>query len=433
MTKQRKIRIANIKHVRSRRPPKKTKRNFRTYNKAEERKWRHFQALLAHLCAIVGLPEQKGRGRPSAVPSSILYACVLKVAKKMSARELTSELELAYELGLISSVPRWPTVLKYLRDPDMHEFFRAFVTISSLPCRQLETIFCADASGLTAKAYRSWYKKKYGKDLEDPDGNEVNTRGGMKDWVKIHLLIGTVTQVIVSMEVTDADTHDTTQFPDLVTTAAREYRMEEIVADKGYISRRNLELVNDLGAIGYIPFMKHHIVPLIPDGSAWDRGIRYYAFRRDEFFAHYSLPRAEVESSIGANKALFGPVIRSLIFPAQANEGYCRAIAYNLNRLIHVCYEMPELNIIPDFGVHEPIYHDDIPKGRLSTYALDAEPRPHMCTCHVCREKAHPFFALPGEMPTDHSVSRQSARPHIAPTGTDGDYPDNIIYLFGRD
>ena len=430
VTNQRKIKIGDIKHVRPKRPPNKTRRDFSTYNKAAERKWRHFHALLAHLSDIVGLSERKGRGRPQAVPSTILFACVLKVARKLSARELTSELELSYELGLISSVPRWPTVLKYLRDPDMHEFFRAFVTISSLPCRQLETTFCADASGLTTKSYRSWHGQKYGGDSEEA---EVNTRGGMRDWVKAHILIGTRTQVIVAADVTDADTHDSTRLPSLVSTAAREYRMEEIAADKGYVSRFNLDLVNDLGAIAYIPFMKHHIVPLTSDGSAWDKWIRYYAYRRDEFYEHYGLPRAEVESAFAVNKALFDPTIRSMSFPAQVNEGYCRFIAHNLNRLIHICYEMPELDIIPDFGVHEPIYHDDVPKDRLSSHPLDAEPSPHRCACNICQEKAHPFFTLPGDMPTDSKVSRQLGEPNIAPTGTDGDYPDNIIYLFGRD
>ena len=141
-------------------------------------------------------------------------------------------------------------VVQYLRDPELSEFFRAFVTISSLPCRQLETVFCADATGLTTRVYRSWFKEKHGNgDSQDSDEDEVNTRGGMKDWVKLHILIGILTQVIVAAFITDGDTNDTTQLPGLVNTAAREYRMKELVADKGYIGKNNLELVNNLGAV----------------------------------------------------------------------------------------------------------------------------------------------------------------------------------------
>ena len=125
MSRQLKRTVGDYVEERPKRPPKKTKRNHPAYNKAAERKWRHFPPLLAHLCAIAGQPAQTGRGRPVAPPADILFACVLKVARKISARDLQSELELAYEHGLISSMPRWPTVLKYLRDPELSEFFRA--------------------------------------------------------------------------------------------------------------------------------------------------------------------------------------------------------------------------------------------------------------------------------------------------------------------
>ena len=99
--------------------------------------------------------------------------------------------------------------------------------------------------------------------------------------------------------------------------------------------------------------------------------------------------------------------------------------------IIHVSYEMKQA--VTDFGVYDPIFADDIPGDRLSTYPLDADHEPHDCSCNVCQQKAHPFFALPGEMPADSTRPWTPNRKQVARTGNDGVYPDNIIYLFGRD
>ena len=423
MSRQRKRTVGDYRKKGPRQPRKKFERDFGPYNKAAEKKIRHFWPLLAHLSSLMGQPQRKGRGRPKAVLSDIFFACILKVSMKLSARDFNSFLELAYEMGLISTLPRWATVLKYLADPDMAEIFKTFVTVSSLPCRQLERIFCADATGIATKTYFSWTDEKYG-----------HTRGGTKMWIKMHLLIGTFTQVIVAADATEGSVHDQVPFPEMVARASKEYIMEELVADKGYVSRFNLELVNDVGAVPYIPFMKHHVVPLNASGSTWDKMIRYYVFRQEEFDQHYKSPRAKVESSIAANKRLFDPSLMSRSFTGQVNETYCRLIAHNLVRLIHVFYELDVVDDVTDFGVYDPIYYDDVPDGRLSTNPPDAGHEPHDCDCPVHQGQADPFWILPGELPPELTTSgiRGSQSP-VAPTGTDGDYPDNIIYLFEKD
>ena len=423
MSSQQKRTVGDYRKKKPRQPRKKLERDFGPYNKAAERKIRHLWALLAHLSSLIGQPEQTGRGRPKAALSDIFFACVLKVSTKMSFRDFNSFLELAYEMGLISSLPRWSTVMKYLRDPQMTEVFKAFVTISSLPCRQLETTFCADATGIATKTYFSWNDEKYG-----------HTRGGTKIWIKMHLLIGTLTQVVVAADATEGSVHDQIPFPGMVATASKYYDMKELVADKGYVSRFNLELVNDLGAVPFIPFMSHHIVPLDSSGSIWDKMIRLYVFRQEEFDGHYKSPRAKVESSIAANKRLFDTSLMAKSFSGQVNETYCRLIAHNLTRLIHAFYELEVVSDVADFGFYEPIYYNSAPDGTLTADPTDAEHDPSNCNCPAHEGSADPFWILPGEMTADMTApGPRDHRSSAAPVGTEEDYPDNVIYLFGKE
>ena len=411
--------VGDYQVARPRRPRKKQTRKFGPYNRSQEEEYRHFKALLAHLAFTLGQPDQT-LGRPQIRLSDILFASVLKVYLRFSARKMNSVLELAERDGLIERAPKWPTVSKYLADPGMNEIYKQYVTISALPCRQVETIFAVDASGVGTGMYRSWHDEKYG-----------HTMGGTKEWVKVHIMIGTHTGVIVSADVSEGTVHDTKRFPELVGKAAQEFTLEEIVADKGYISNRNLKLVDDLGAIPFIPFKKSYVVPVNTTDTAWNRMIRWYVFERDDFDEHYTKPRNQVEGVFSVNKRVMGPALFAKALPGQFNELYCRAIAHNLVRLIRVWYTLGAVTDVADFGIHEPVYVDGGPITQLSQQGTNGvKGNAPKCGCSVCQGTADPFWTIPGQTVehSPHSTYRNGA----VRTGTGGPAPDNIIYLFGK-
>ena len=102
-------------------------------------------------------------------------------------------------------------------------------------------------------------------------------------------------------------------------------------------------------------------------------------------------------------------------------------IVHNLTRLIHVFHELDILDEVTNWGVSEPIYHQDMPDGRLSTYPVGGEPESHECGCPVCLGDADSFWTLPGE---PKPVSR---RVDLPVDTEDRCYPNNVIYLFGQD
>ena len=421
MTKQSKIKrtVGDYLGKRPRRPRKKVTRNWKLYNRSQEEEIPHFLATLAHLASTLGQPEQT-MGRPQAHLADILFACVLKVYLRLSARKLQGMLELVEHMGLIGRAPSWSTVGKYLADPDMNGIFKQYVTISALPCRQLETSFAVDATGVSTGMYVSWHDEKYG-----------FTRGGTKEWVKFHIMIGSLTQVIVSADASEGHVHDTTRFPELVEQAAKVFTIEELAADKGYISKRNLELVDKLQAIPFIPFKSSHVVPVSDSGNVWDTMIRWYVFRNDDFYEHYRDPRNTNEGVFSVNKRVMGNALLAKTLPAQYNELYCRAIAHNLVRMIRVWYTLEAFVDVADFGLYEPLYVERGELIELSQHVANGgSGHAPYCGCQVCQGTADPFWTLPGRT-RDHSPN--GTHPNgVVRNETEDVAPDNVTYLFGR-
>lgn len=74
------------------------------------------------------------------------------------------------------------------------------------------------------------------------------------DWVKAHLMCDVTTNIVTAVEISGAYGADSTRFQGLVDATAKHFRMEEVSADKAYLSKDNLERVANWGAMPYIPF-----------------------------------------------------------------------------------------------------------------------------------------------------------------------------------
>ncbi len=67
-------------------------------------------------------------------------------------------------------------------------------------------------------------------------------------------MVGVKTNVVTSVEMTDQNGNDCPQFVPLVASTAQRFQMAEVSADKAYLSKANLALVESRGAVPFIPF-----------------------------------------------------------------------------------------------------------------------------------------------------------------------------------
>jgi transposase len=304
--------------------------NWPAYNAAQTNEKSKFQSLLADLCSGIEEPQTRKMGRPSLPLSDAIFSATFKVYSTVSGRRFMTDLREAETNGFISKAPHYNSIFNYLENPELTSILHTLITQSSLPLRSVETGFAVDSSGFVTSRFVRWYDHKYGQVRQQ------------HDWVKCHLMCGVKTNIVTAVEIHDRNANDSPLLPAMVETTARNFKMSEVSADKGYASKANADAVTKAGATPFIAFASHHRGN---GGGTWEKMYHYFSFRRTEFLQHYH-KRSNVESTFSMMKRKFGDGLRSKTDVAMVNETLCKVLCHNLVVLIH---EMYELGIDPVF------------------------------------------------------------------------------------
>ncbi len=306
--------------------------NWPAYNAAQCEEKRRVQVLLRGLCDGIVNPPHPGRG-PKPIPlSDAVYGMVLKVYTTFSGRRATTDLEACAEAGHMAKAPRYNTIFDAFGKPELTPLLMMLVEESAAPLACAESRFAADSTGFGTVTYRRWYDAKYGREMKQAQ------------WIKAHAMVGTTTNIITAIRVTDGDANDSPEFAPLVESTARRFSLAEVSADKAYLSHTNLAAVEAVGAVPYVPFKLNSR----GDGSAaWRRMFGLFMYKQAEFLAHYHA-RSNVEAAFSAMKRKFGGSVRSKNQTAQVNEVLCKALCFNLTMLVEAIHV---LGIEPSFSV----------------------------------------------------------------------------------
>jgi transposase len=272
---------------------------------------------------------------PKPIPlCDAVYAMTMKVYTTTSGRRATTDMKACAKAGHMRKAPHYNSVFNYMEKPELTPLLTRLVEESAAPLAAIESKFAVDSSGFSTSVYRRWYDAKYGREMR------------AHAWVKAHIMTGVQTNVVTSVVVTDGSVNDAPALPGLVAATDRRFDMAEVSADKGYLSRANLDAVEAVGAVPYVPF-KSNSKGAGP--AAWRRMWGLFMYRQDEFLAHYH-QRSNVESTFSSIKRKFGGAVRSKRFSAQVNEVLCKVLCHNLSMLVHA---MHELGVVPEFSAAE--------------------------------------------------------------------------------
>ncbi len=310
--------------------PKKYTQDWPAYRLAQINEGDHFHELLHALCDGITMPPQTGRGRPKTPLADVVFASALKVYSGMSGRRAESYIRRAAEQGLLSKTVPYNTISDYMKNPELTPLLRTLLQESALPLKGIERRFAVDSSGFSTKSYVRWFDHKWGKSRKE------------KKWVKAHAICGDFTHIVTDLIISSKG--DATQFKPLLDRTAARFHVEEISADKAYLSRKNMEAAAAHGAIPYIPF-KAGTTGKAKGSEMWRKMWLYYEYKREDFDRHYH-QRSNVETLFAMIKMKFGGSVRSKDEIAQANELYLKYLCHNICVLISSIYE---LGIQPEF------------------------------------------------------------------------------------
>ncbi len=303
--------------------------DWTAYNLAQTQQKELFMQLLRDICTTIPQPEYNF-GRPTLPLSDMVFASALKVFTTFSLRRFITDAEIAKEKGYISKAPCYSTIGVYMEKPELTPIIKELITITSLPLISIETDFTIDSSGFGTSRFVKWFDHKYGKEKD------------YRTWIKAHLVCGVKTNVVTAVELTMTNEADTKFLPELVVQTAKNFKINEVSGDKAYSSRANMELINDIGAVPYIPFRKN-ATGRAKNSPMWKKMYHYFEYKHEEFLEHYH-KRSNAETTFHMIKSKFGDSVRSKTEVAQVNEVLLKVLCHNICVVIQ---EMFELGVEP--------------------------------------------------------------------------------------
>jgi len=305
--------------------------DWSAYNAAQCAEKETALSLLRSLCDGIEAPAQKATGRRPIPFSDAIYGMVTKVYTTVSGRRASTDIRACAAGGKLASAPHYNSIFNYFDRADVTPVLVNLIEQSSAPLAGVETAFAVDSTGFSTSVYRRWFDAKYGREMAE------------STWLKAHAIVGTKTNVVTSISVTDSHGADSPELPALVASTAKRFTLAEVSADKAYLGNANLAAIEAVGAVPFVPFKSNSRRAGSP---AWRRMWGLFMYKSDEFLAAYH-KRSNVESTFSAIKRKFGGSVRSKKYVAQVNEILCKVLCHNLSCLVHA---MHEVGIDPTFG-----------------------------------------------------------------------------------
>ena len=225
-----------------------------------------------------------------------------------------------------------------MKSKEMTTELERLIEVSSLPMCAIETQFAVDATVFNTSRFFTGDSAKRGTDTQEGSN------------VKLNAMVGVRTHIITSFRVLEGTDHESRTLPDLVYQTRKNFTIEEVSADKGYIGTQNIVAIHGVGANPFIPFKinskgEGSYYDTVDDAALVSKLFHFFSMNRESFLKSYH-QRSNIESAFSMLKAKFGNSIRSKTKTARTNEVLCKVLCHNIYVL---CMEIRKRNITLDF------------------------------------------------------------------------------------
>lgn len=310
--------------------PRKTYRQeWAAYNQAQTTEKSKFLELLYELCSGIEDLPRAATGRNRIPLSDMIFAVVYKTYSMVSGRRFMSDLAEAHRKGYISQLPHFNSLFNYLEIDELYYILKDLITESAKPLKTIEFNFAVDSSGFAKSNSKiTWTTAKY-----------ADQQYEVADWLKCHLICGVKTNIVTSVEITKGTAGDSPRFKPLVEATAEHFQINQVSADKAYLSLKNLRTVEQAGGMPFIPFKENSRPNHRTKDSLWRNLYYFYQLHNDKFKRFYH-QRSNVETTFSMIKRKFGEKLKSKTEKAQINELLCKVLCHNLCCVVQSIYEL---------------------------------------------------------------------------------------------
>ena len=232
----------------------------------------------------------------------------MKVYTTFSGRRASTDIRGCEERGHIGKAMHYNTHLPH--DGGSRRRRRSscgLIEESAAPLAEIENVagqFAQDCTGFSTVTYDRWFDQKHGKlRAEHP-------------WVKLHVMIGTVTNVVTGVKVSNEA--DCPLLPELLAQTAKRFQVNEVSARQGVPVEEEPrgDRVRRRGAVH--PVQDQQPSACASKSEHWKRMWAHFTLKSQDFLEHYHR-RSNVESAMWMIKSKFGGAVRSKL-PDGADE-----------------------------------------------------------------------------------------------------------------
>ncbi|MCK5023943.1 MAG: transposase, partial [Candidatus Aenigmarchaeota archaeon] len=215
-------------------------RDWSLYNQAQTQEKLLAMRLISHAVDFLQIPyEYKGNGRPHISVDDMLKCLVFKVFNNFSSRRTMCDIRLAHALGYIQEVPHFNSLSNYMGKEEITTYLHRLYKVLAMPLRDVETTFAIDGSGFSNLRKNSWIDYRLQKKR-------------ITGWKKLHIVTGVTSTIVASATISEGRRHDSPYFESLIRSTAKDFKILEVLADSGYISKDNCNTVEECGGIPFI-------------------------------------------------------------------------------------------------------------------------------------------------------------------------------------
>jgi transposase len=301
--------------------------NWPAYNAAQTHEKERVELLLKSLCEGIAQPARKpGPGRNPIPFGDAVFAVVMKVYTTFSGRRASTDIRGCEERGHIGKAMHYNSIFRTMEDAATTAILIRLIEESAAPLAEIENAagqFAQDSTGFSTVTYDRWFDQKHGKLM------------AAHPWVKLHIMIGTVTNVVTGVKVSSEA--DCPLLPELLAQTAKRFKVKEVSGDKAYLSKKNLEAIGAVGAVPFIPF-KSNSAGMSSKSAHWKRMWCHFSLKSEDFLKHYHR-RSNAETAMWMIKSKFGGAVRSKLPTAQTNEVLAKVLCHNLTCIVHAITE----------------------------------------------------------------------------------------------
>ena len=267
-------------------------------------------------------------GRPPHSPRVVILCCLLKVMTRRTYDEIESYVEcMSEEIQHHFHVTRIPghSVIHRGMSRVRMRYLRKLNAVLIRAYRQQGMNVAVDSSGFRTSNTSKWFDIR------------IRKRNTQRNYLKLHIAVDITTRIIQAFTVTPGRRNESPEFSRLMHQLSD---VGHVMADKGFSSRENCQIVADKNGVPYICF-KDNATGRTKGCPAWSASYQTYQENKKAWLDEYH-QRELVEAVFSSLKQRWNESIASRQRWLRWRELAIKIVVYNTKQLL--CYQQAKKN-----------------------------------------------------------------------------------------